>query len=308
MKKLTFIVFLLSTGTVHLSGQNISSILGYSGIDYNYNKITIRNTPLFNKEEIKNRGIKACCIIHRALNWKSETIQTDTLAIFNFNPDGNIEREIRFGTWYINNRDTIDAGHSYSRNFAKKIDSTVSVLNGQTIVTTYYIWAFNWENTIEDTGYIKKEIYDNKHRLTEFKHNGTTDYHTIYFCGTGITFHDKYKYDNKNNIIFYQDVYSRQWATFGYHKNSRVVRVYDSQTKKLKIKYRVHVDINDETIIEKEESITTISRLSKNSKLFNFISVRPGSNSYGSDEYIILYEYFDKQINEQGKEKLFVTN
>jgi hypothetical protein len=305
MRKIFFIFCLLTTENVHLYCQNVSSVLGYSGIDYNYNKITIRNIPLFNAGEIKERGIKKCYIIHPWFSWTNNTPQTDTISIFNFYADGNIQREIRYRSWDKSMQDTIEPG-SYEKRF-KKIDSTVSVQNSQTEITKYYIWAFNWESDVEDTGYIKKEIYDNKNRLIEYKHNGTPDYHQINFCGTGITLHDKYRYDENNNIIYYQDLYFREYASFKYRQNSRVVRVYDSLTKKQLRKYTVHIKVNDETILEKEGFITTLKRFDKNSKLFSLISNRQSGRGFSSKDYIFVYEYFDRQEPQQGKEKLFVA-
>lgn len=295
MKKLLLIVLMI-TGNIRLSSQTVDNILGVN--NYYYHLISIRKTPLFNAEEIKTRGIRSCMIIEPMYGNR-----TDTLFIFNFDRAGNIEKEIRFMNGYMSRRDTINGTWSEKRNYSR-IDSTVSMMEGQKIVTKYYVWAFNPEIPEEDTGYIKRIVYDDKDRMVEFKMNGTKDYFKYIFCGTGITFDNKYRYNEKGDLIYYKDAYSRKYVTYKYHPYSRVVRIYDTATNKLITKFTVNIKENDKEIIEKDDFITTLTRVDKGSKLFSFFSTRQDCKDCGVSDYLLLYEYFD---NVPSKEKLLVT-
>src|SRR5258705_3305459 len=178
MKKLLLIILII-IGNIQLNSQTVQDILGIN--TYYYHLISIRNTLLFNAEEIKARGIRSCMIIEPMYKTR-----TDTLYIFNFDRTGSIEREIRFMNGYMSSRDTINGPRSEERYYSR-IDSTISMMQGQKIVTKYYVWAFNPWIPEEDTSYIKRIVYDDKDRMVEFKMNGTEDYFKYTFCGTGIT-------------------------------------------------------------------------------------------------------------------------
>jgi hypothetical protein len=295
MKKLLLIV-LLNAGNIRLNSQTVEDILGRN--TYYYHLISIRNTPLFNAEEIKARGIRSCMIIEPM--YKN---RTDTLFIFNFDRTGNIEREIRFMNGYLSRRDTINGPRSEKR-YYNRIDSTVSMMQGQKIVTKYYVWAFNPEIPEEDTSYIKRIVYDDKDRMVEFKMDGTQDYLHLTHCGTGITFDNKYRYNEKNDLVCYKDAYSREYATFSYHLRSRVVRVYDTLTNRLKRKFTVRITNTDKEIIEKDDLITSLTRVDKGSKLFSFFSTRQDCKDCVASGYLLLYEYPDSP---SPKENLLVS-
>jgi hypothetical protein len=105
MKKSLVIFLALITGTQGLRSQRVSSVTG-SFFDHFYGVISLRNTSLFDAAEIKTRAIKRCYIIHPRVNWKKETYRTDTLFIYDFDPAGNILRQVRFTGWEPSQTDT----------------------------------------------------------------------------------------------------------------------------------------------------------------------------------------------------------
>jgi hypothetical protein len=133
--------------------------------------------------------------------------------------------------------------------------------------------------------------------MIELKMNGTVDFHMINFCGTGMTFHDKYRYDENDRIVYYQDARWVKYATFSYHPRHRVVRVYDSLTHRLERKYKVYIDVNRLAITEKADETIILTRLSRDSKLFSLFTLK-GNHSI-PDEYFLIYEYFDKPFNQE---------
>lgn len=306
MKKLFLIFLLMSSGVVKLHSQTVSSIVGYSNSEYNYQELSIRNTELFDTKEIKTKRIKSCTIIHPWYYWDKKINVTDTLFIFDFDSTGNIARKIRFNSWPRDYRDTT-IGSLSEKDFYSLIESTELKQNNLTLVTKYYIWPFNYESQEVDTGYIKEITYDERRRMINFKMNGTSDYFNYTFCGTGITHDKKYRYDNKDRIIFYQDAYSREYATFQYNKHRRIIQVYDSLTNELKRKSVVHIDINSKTITERDASFTvTLTRLSNGSNLFSQISHKQNGKGFTPHNYLLIYEYFDNPFNPT-KERLLVT-
>lgn len=291
MKNLFIIVFLIILSAT-LCGQDAAMIVNHS-LEYTYQKASLRNTPLFNAEEIKANRIRSCMIIHPWTYWDKYQKIIDTLYIFDFDETGNIKREIRFRSWDKAVKDTLYPPIS-ERIYYARIDTTVEKQNGQTIVTKYYVWAFNYETEIEDTSYIKTLIYDDKNRLIEFEMHGTEDFFKISFCGTGITFHRKYQYDDKNRIIYYEDLHGHHRAFFEHRKNQCRIRVYDTKTNELVGKPVIHFKITNEAIIENDGHFTVkFTRLYKDSNLFShFFDKQNGSDR--SDEYFFIYDYFER--------------
>ena len=290
MRKLLITVFLFFLG-YRFCGQTAASIVNNSN-DYMYQKASLRNTPLFDPQEIKARGIRSCTIIHPWIYWDKNVKITDTIFIYDFDLTGNIKRQISFRT--REEKDTtywpISELQYYSR-----IDSTVVKQDDQATVTKFFIWAFDFESTEVDTGYIQKYVYDNKNRLIAFKMNGTVDYHKINFCGTGITHHKKYGYDEKDRIVFYQDLEGREYAYFKYLKNRCALRVYDNTTNKLTRKYSIRIEVNDEAIIEDDRQYTIkLTRLEKGSNLFSHFSDKQNGKGTVVDEYLFIYDYIDQ--------------
>ena len=276
-----------------LSSQTAASIVNYSS-DYMYQKLSLRNTPLFDPQEIKARNIRGCTIIHPWIYWDKNMKITDTLFIYDFDSTGNITREISFRTWARGERDTTYWPISELGYFSR-IDSTVHEQNDQTTLTKYFIWAFDPESNEVDTGYVQKYVYDNKRRVIEFKMNGTVDYHKIYFCGTGITHHKKYRYDEKDRIIFYEFLDGREYASFEHLKNRCRIRVYDKTGIRPTRKYFIRFKVDDEAIIENDGQFTVkLTRLDKGSKLFTHFSDKQNGKGMPVREYLFIYDYFDQ--------------
>jgi hypothetical protein len=291
MKKLLFIVLCGLSASTQLNGQTVSSVLGGISFDPHYRVITIQNTKLFDAPELKARGIKRCYIIHPLRDSENKVYRTDSLYTFDFDSTGHIERTVRLLPWGASNYDTT-YGNPSERRYYTRIDTVVSRRDDLMTVTKYYIWPFDPETEVADTGKICKIVYDLKGRMLELKMDGTKDYHTINFCGNGTTFHDKYRYDKKGNISYYQDARWIKYATFSHRPHRRVVRVYDSLSHKLQTKYTVMVDHNSNAIVEKTDETTILTRMSKNSRLFSrFTQKRRWARP---DEYFLIYEYFDK--------------
>ena len=290
MKKLFVIVFLVIM-SYSLCSQTVAWVAGgIGGGEYVYDEVSLRNTPLFNANEIKTKNIRGCTII-RSPGWNNTP---DTLYIFDFDESGNIKREIRFRSWMTDNKDTIYWPVSELKHFSR-IDSTKENKNGQTIITKYYVWAFNDETQEIDTSYIKKFIYDDRNMLMEFKMNGTRDFLEYARCGTGITYHQKYRYDEKKRIIYYHDLYSRDYLVIEHQKNRCLFRTYDSTTNKLVRKDVMHLKINDKALTENDGLFTIkLTRLNKGSRLFSQISNKQNGKRMTPDEYLLIYDYFDR--------------
>jgi len=287
MKKLFVIVFLFILSG-HTYSQTVTTVMGTVGHEFTYEKLSLRNTPIFDAKEIKARNIRSCTII-QPWNWKNDP---DTLYVFDFDETGNIKREIHSRYWDRSIKDTTYYPVS-ELEYYTRIDSTVEKQNGQTIITKYYVWAFNYESEEIDTSYIKTLIYDDRHRLTEFEMHGTEDYFKITFCGTGITFHRKYQYDDKNRIIYYEDIHGHQRAFFEHRRNQCRIRVYDTKTNELLRKPIIRFKINDEAIIENDGSFTVkLTRLNKGSNLFSNISDKQNGD-FTPSEYFFIYDYFE---------------
>ena len=289
MKKLLPIIFLfiLPHG---FYGQTARSVIGTVGNENSYEKLSLRNTELFDAKEIKAKNIRYCTII-QPWNWKNNP---DTLRIFEFDTAGNIEREIQFRSWDITTKDTLDFPISELRYYAR-VDSTVEKRDGQTIITKYYVWAFNQFSEITDTSYIKKFVFDNKNRLVEFVMNGTRDYLEYTHCGTGITHHKKYRYDEKNRIVYVRDLHWREYSTIEHKKNHCLIRVYDTTINKLTRKAIIRFKINDDSITENDGLFTVkLTRLNKGSNLFSRISDKQNGD-FTPSEYIFIYDYFESR-------------
>ena len=288
MKKLFVIVFLIVIAN-HLCSQAVTYIMGTVGLEYSYQKLSLRNTPVFDAQEIKAKNIRSCTII-QPWNWKNDP---DTLFIFEFDATGNINREIRFRSWDRSKKDTIYWPESELR-YYDRVDTTVERQNGKTIITKYYVWAFNYETEEIDTSYIKRITYDEKNRMIAFKMDGTRDYLELTHCGTGITHDKKYQYDKKDRIIGYRDLHWREYSIFEHKKNRCIIRIYDTTTNKLVRKSTIHFKINDEAIVENDGSFTIkLTRLNKGSNLFRHISDEQNGD-FTPSEYIFIYDYFDR--------------
>ena len=292
MKKLVTTVF-LTILLQQVFGQDAATIVNHS-LEYTYQKASLRNTPLFNAAEIKAHKIRTCTIIHPWTHWDKNRKVIDTLYIFDFDEDGNLKREIRFRSWDKAVKDTLYSPIS-ERIYYARVDTTVEKQNSQIIVTKYYVWAFNYETGVEDTSYIKTLIYDDKYRLIEFEMHGTEDFFKISFCGTGITFHQKYQYDNKNRIIYYEDLLGHHQAFFKYRKNQCRIRKYDTKTNELVGKPVIHFKITDQAIIENDGQFTVkFTRLYKGSKLFSHFTDKQNGSEMVPDEYIFIYDYYHR--------------
>ncbi|NOT50743.1 MAG: hypothetical protein HOP10_05660 [Chitinophagaceae bacterium] len=291
MKKLFFIFLLLIIANSNINSQEVSDVLAIN--NHLYDRLSIRQTPLFNKEEIKTRSISSCMIVENRYDSR-----VDTLYIFNFDKDGNIEREVKFYNGYMAHRDTI-YGRRSEKSYFNRIDSTVELSENKRVVTKYYVWAFNWPTEEQDTGHIKKITYDEKGRMISYKMNGTEDFHKINFCGTGITFNNEYRYDEKDRLIYFRDMYWRKYVTYEHHQNHFTVRLYDSLTNKMETKFNVFVNRNKDRIIEKDDFLTTLTRLSSGSNLFSRITRVQRKTNYNQSHYSLVYEYYDKPPSDQ---------
>lgn len=288
MKKLLAIVF-LSVLSGRLCSQTVTSIIGTVGHEGSYERLSLRNTPVFDAAEIKARNIRSCIII-QPWNWKNEP---DTLFIFEFDGTGNVKREIRFRSWDRSKKDTSDWPISELR-YYDRVDTTVEKQNGKTIITKYYVWAFDPLSEVVDTSYIKTITYDEKSRLIEYEMHGTQDYFKITFCGTGITHHKKYGYDKKNRIVYYRDLHWREYTTFEHKKNRCLIYIYDTTTNKLIRRPIIRFKINAEAITENDGLFTIkLTRLEKGSKLFSQISDKQNGD-FVPMNYFFIYDYFDQ--------------
>src|SRR5215510_4536945 len=97
MKRLFVIVFLFIMSH-SLCSQTVEQVVGM-GSDYMYRDLSLRNTPLFNAQEIKARNIRSCTIVHPWFYWDKNKEVIDTLYVYDFDETGNIKREISFRTW-----------------------------------------------------------------------------------------------------------------------------------------------------------------------------------------------------------------
>ena len=292
MRKLLIIGFLFI-----LSDRVCSQTAAYvvnSSSEHMYQELSLRNTPLFDPQEIKARNIRSCTIIHPWIFGDKNMKRIDTLFIYDFDSTGKIKKEIRFRTWTSRERDTTYWPISELGYFSR-IDSTVYEQNDQTTLTKYFIWAFDPESNEVDTGYVQKYVYDKKNRVIEFKMNGTVDYHKIYFCGTGITQHKKYQYDEKGRIVFYQYLDGHEYAFFKHLKNRCLLRVYDKTSNKPTRKYFIRLKVNDEAIMEDDGQFTIkLTRLAKGSNLFTHFTEKQNGKGMTVSEYLFIYHYFDR--------------
>jgi len=119
MKKLFIMVF-LTVPAKHLFSQTVTHIMGTVGHEGSYEKLSLRNTTVFDAAEIKARNIRSCTII-QPWSWKKVP---DTLFIFDFDATGNINREIRFRSWDKTEKDTSYWPESELR-FYDRVDTTV---------------------------------------------------------------------------------------------------------------------------------------------------------------------------------------
>ena len=264
--------------------------MGTVGHEASYEKLSLRNTPIFDAAEIKARNIRSCTII-QPWNWKNDP---DTLFIFDFDTNGNINKEIHFRSWDRSKKDTsywpISELHYYDR-----VDSAVEIQDQKTIITKYYVWAFDPSTEAADTSYIKTITHDDKNRLIEFEMHGTEDYFKITFCGTGITHHKKYRYDEKNMIVYYRNLHWREYSTFEHKRNRCLIYIYDTTTNELTRKHIIRFKINDNAIIENDGLFTMqLTRLDKASKLFSQISNKQNGKGMPLFKYLFIYDFFDQ--------------
>lgn len=311
-KNIICIAVLLIAFSAYVSGQSPNWFLPDRGNDDYDWLISVRNTPLFNQEEIKKRGIKSCTIYSTRKNRENKITSSDSVAFFTFDPEGNVTLGIRrvrkTDIYYMGWDTTIGKTRHYSED--EKIDSIFSFQKGHLVLTTYYKYKFDPQSNRLDTGSVSTEIFDNKNRVLESRNQMTLAAVRYSGCWVGFRTCHKYKYDRHGNIrYFYLDDEVNRYTKFRYHKFSRTVREYDAQTKKLTRRYTVPVHITSDSIVEKLSSTTSMYRLKKNSKLFRLIkNVYDNVYFYSLQEFSLHYEYADKKKDCEFPEKLVVAN
>ncbi|MCX6315670.1 MAG: hypothetical protein NTW29_00145 [Bacteroidetes bacterium] len=301
MKKVVFIAILLTTRVAILSGQLPSWLLwNRPRDDYEY-LVSVSNTPLFNKEEIKQRGIKSCTVLLNVP--KDKYIKkgfTDSVAIFRFDEAGNtcfaVTKSRNSGNHPIR-WDTIIGKHWRE----PKGDSSASVTSyrrGRKIVMTYYFMAYKPGSAIADTTTIRKEVFDKKNQLLEIKDKLTRNYYNYLcrnFCCDQPQLHAIMRYDKHNNITLYREPDSPYYTKFRYKPSERIVYTYNTGTNKLKEKQIIPVSINADSIVEKRKETLSLYRLEKNSRLFRLMKNDLNHIDFGVREYIFRYNYREEK-------------
>ncbi len=273
-----------------LFSQDANQILPGYYIDYWVKPVSISRTSLFDSREISSRGISACYVVRQQNDDNNEKTLQDTVRVFFFDQNGNLQKEIRL-SYFDGTKDTLYR-YFTDRTYIRQIDSVVVKENGQTRITEYMQWAFNYETPVMDTGIIRNKYYDDKGRVIEYKMNGSRDYLELTHCGTGITYHEKYRYDSKNRLVQYNDVGGREFATYTYYPRHRVIRVHDYKTGKRMYKFRIEAYETGLEIHEKMgESNLVLSRLNKKSKLFSHFLFTENEKR---EVYHFIYAYFDQ--------------
>ncbi len=277
--------------------QDISDITGNVTGNYLYWKASIVNSPLFDQKEITDRKISRCFILRKTTGWDNE-IKIDSHHIYKFDKNGKIDHWVIF---YPFGRDTIS---NYENNF-KKVDSSVQFTRNIKEVTKYYSWAFNPQTEMVDTGFIGREVFDADNRLIEYQHFGTTDYHTFFFCGTGITIHEKFGYDKMGRMNYYENIHAREAAKISYFGNWRHVKQvrYREGWDSKGVNYKIYVREDRNEIVEKDDFHSLkMFRLHPGSQLFKKITL-----DNDLTEYLFVYEYIDTP--QQGKNlQLYTTS
>jgi hypothetical protein len=297
MKKCLLIILFIGIALFSSKGQTVESIIGMPS-DYMFRPASIRNCQLFDTEEIKIRKIKSCTITKSFYNNNTSNYKTDTVSICFFDTTGSLNYKIHYRE-YSNEKDTFNYSSGASH-FYKRIDSTITITNGIKTVESYYIWDFNWEKPeLIDTGIVVRRVYDDKNRLIEWKSNGTPDYHDIFSCGTGITFHYKYRYGTNSKIVFYDDVRYRYYATYKHTYRGVAVQVLNKEVVEKPRKYFVKVKMNNTTTVENDgDWIATMKYLNNRSKLFEELSNQQTQKGFAPTIYRFSYQYESQSENQ----------
>jgi hypothetical protein len=290
MRIIVLSILLVYSLANNLEAQTVRMVLDKSLQNCDVN--TIRDLPLFNFTEIRSEKIRNCYILKVALQEK----KTDTLFVFSFDKDGNIERRISFANWSPKYRDTTLSSPWNSRHGVKEI-RTVTEQGSNTIERTYSIWQFQSDDIPADTATVTYRVFDKQGRLLEEKEESTQDYIDVWHCSTGLLPHRKFEYNEKGDIISLDNFRFKEKVEI--KRNTSRIEFHGRDTESnYGWTQSVILKNRPDEVLEKSKYETILLRkFKKNSKLIDRVSYKQNGTSFNSADYYFVYDFFTNDTN-----------
>lgn len=261
-----------------------------SNMKYEYSINSTGNRNLFDTTEMKEKKFKTIYLVETsgAVDEDGNAAYQDTFTVYHFDNSGKPLDEIHFESGAIGDS---NFRKPYVINFNEKPERSDSTLtktviskNGDGAVTHYTIWKF--ENGY-DTAQSDKTIYDMNKNVLEYERTSTKRYFTAVDCAVGAYRRSKYRYDDKNRLI-YVEWFSHKAGTYGisteweseeyinisYPFYGVLIETYDSKTKSIKDKEAVLINDVDGVITTTNKSMqVTTYPLESGSKLIGNVMI-----------------------------------
>ncbi len=300
------IFFLLLLRSIFGSSQPMEAFIAYE----DHGKGAIR-MPLFDKEEIKRRGIIAAYLVRHPMSWQSEDWSkkdslvvdcpcsyNDTVSVYEFDDQGTLRR---YTNKYVNQIMTVtyDTTGENTRHLSApdstefRIHTRTRILESDSIVEST-IWLRFSQGL--DTAYTLKKRFDKKGQLREViskpnirnnpqwydNHNGEYDYHHLQ------------DFDEQGRLIYFSNLKAKTFTKISYPDFGRVEENFDSETRELRNSYAIiitKVGYGSALSITTGQSSTVLTYLQKGSKLFK-LRTKISHTDHPILEYDeILYQY-----------------
>lgn len=261
-----------------------------SNMRYEYSINSTGNKNLFDTIEMKRRKFKTIYLVETSgeVDVDGNAAYQDTFIVYHFNQSGRPMDETHFEYDAFDNS---NYKKPYIINFNEKpqrsdstLTNTVLSKTGDSTIYHYAIWKF--ENGY-DTARCFKTVYDKNKNVLEYEHTSTKIYFTVVDCAVGAFKRRKYRYDDKNRLI-YVEWFSHKVGTYGlstewesaeyinisYPFYGKLIETYDSKTNTLKDSEVVLInDINGViTTTDKTMQVTTYP-LEDGSKLIGNVMI-----------------------------------
>jgi hypothetical protein len=304
--------FLFCFIILSISGYSQANVESIVGNDFPAGFNPVDEIQLFDRQEIKKRGFTTAYIVYHPPAWKMECSYDDTLSIFRFDREGRIAEETQlktlgmFGTTWI--YDTLGnwtkrvSIRKYEDGRTKKDTSSMNIrpdsnsrysiirqkFGTDSLITSVFFEEFD---TVLDTAMVFISRYDSKHRIIEYRDYETKKYTDALGCATDSHHHLKYSWDEKNRLIYYDNMLGSTYKRISYPPYGKLTETYDRKTGKQVDLEPKFVSNSDGVItISTSSSQITLVPLERKSKLYK---VKAVASAVASIDNIPEIEYYE---------------
>lgn len=288
------IAFLFLLLLQHGNAQIIYDLFNYNSEDQYIQLVSLKNSPLFNKDDIRKQKVTSCIVLQIEKNLDNVILRNDSLAIFRFDEWGNVsEHYSKVNPWHKAHHswDTI-IGNSRRNNTPQQTDSFEVIQNGLIIKTFITKFLMGPPPLHFDTAHILEKTYDPENRLIALKDSFTLKYTRELIYHDEPSYFVKYSYDKKGRVVYSWNSYNNENTFITYKQHNHIIRVYSERTKKLNKQFHISIKYRPDRIEETGDSEITLYKQDKKSHLYRKITTENNQeNQIIHTEFIFIYRY-----------------